>query len=149
MAVEPRGINQRVELSKWHFIFLVAYHFQFTTVYSNLACATQRSNSSCISIHFSAVFLFLFIPAEGLCCRPKYWANILHSFDYQNSLTSKCVENWALFERPNLCTASDRHYRNAPGPPRGVPNAKPSKASSFFVQFKDAYISTFQRPDSH
>ena len=98
---------------------------------------------------FFSCFLIFFIPAEGLCCRPKYWANILHSFDYQNSLTSKCVENWALFERPNLCTASDRHYRHAPGPPRGVPNAKPSKASSFFVQFKDAYISTFQRPDSH
>ena len=34
-----------------------------------------------------------------------------------------------------------------PGPPGGVPNAKPSiKASSFFAQLKDAYISTFQRP---
>ena len=37
-----------------------------------------------------------------------------------------------------------------PGPPGGVPNAKPSiKASSLFAQFKDAYISTFQRSDLH
>ena len=81
---------------------------------------------------FFKCFLFFFIPVEGLFCRPKYWANIIHRFDDQNSLTFKCIENWVLFERLNLRTASDRHYRHAPGPPEGVPNAKPSKASSFF-----------------
>ena len=96
---------------------------------------------------FFRCFLFFFIPVEGLCCRPKYWANVIHRFDDQNSLNSKCIENWASFERLNLRTASGRHYRHAPGAPGGVPNAKPSKASSFFVQFKDPYISTFQRPD--
>ena len=84
-------------------------------------------------------------PVEGLCCRPKYWANVTHHFDDQNSLTSKCTENWALFER---LTHSQRSALSvSPGVPGDVPNAKPSKASSFFVQFKDAYISTFQRPD--
>ena len=48
---------------------------------------------------FFRCFLFFFIPIEGLCCRPKYRANITHRFDDQNSLTSKCIENWALFER--------------------------------------------------
>ena len=76
------------------------------------------------------IFLFFFIPVEGLCCRPKYWANIIHPFDDQNSLTSKCIENWALFER---LTHSQRSTLSAcPRPPGGVPNAKPSKASSFF-----------------
>ena len=77
------------------------------------------------------IFLFFFIPVEGLCCRPKYWANIIHPFDDQNSLTSKCIENWALFERLthsqrsalSLCSRA-----GAPGAPGSVPNAKPSKA---------------------
>ena len=134
MALEVRGINQRVELSG---IYLSS-SLSFSVYYNSL-----RWNSSCI-YSFFRWFLFFFIPVEGLCCRPKYWANIIHRFDDQNSLTSKCIENWALFERLNFCRASDRHYRHAP---EGVPNPKPSKASSFFVQFKDAYISTFQRPD--
>ena len=94
---------------------------------------------------FFRCFLSFFIPVEGLCCRPKYWANTIHRFDDQNSLTSKCIENWDLFER---LTHSQRSTLSAcPRPPEGLPNAKPSKASSLFVQFKDAYISTFQRPD--
>ena len=79
---------------------------------------------------FFRCVLFFFIPVEGLCCRPKYWANTIHRFDDQNSLTSKCIENWALFER---LTHSQRSALSAcPRPPGGVPNAKPSKASSFF-----------------
>ena len=84
-------------------------------------------------LHLHSFFrcvLFFFIPVEDLCCRPKYWANIIHRFDDQNSLTSKCIENWALFER---LTHSQRSALSAcPRPLGGVPNARPSKASSFF-----------------
>ena len=79
-----------------------------------------------ICIHF---FVLFYPPVKGLCCRPKYWANIIHRFDDQNSLTSKCIENWALFER---LTHSQRSALSvSPGAPGGVPNAKSSKASSF------------------
>ena len=52
-------------------------------------------------------------------------------FDDENSLTAKCIENWALFERLthsqrsalSLCSRA-----GAPGAPGSVPNAKPSKA---------------------
>ena len=96
---------------------------------------------------FFRCFLFFFIPVEGLCCRPKYWANIIHRFDDQNSLTSKCIENWALFER---LTHSQRSALSAyPGPSGVCPTQGPRKPVLFFVQFKDAYISTFQLPDLH
>ena len=66
---------------------------------------------------FFTVFLFFFIPVEGLCCRPKYWANMIHRFDDQNSLTS-CIENWALFER---LTHSQQSVLSAcPRAPRGA-----------------------------
>ena len=84
---------------------------------------------------FFRCFLFFFIPVEDLCCRPKYWANIIHRFDDQNSLTSKCIENWALFER--LAHSQRSALSACPQTPGGVPNTKP---------VKDAYISTFQRP---
>ena len=33
---------------------------------------------------FFRCFLFFFlIPIEGLCCRTKYWANVIHRFDDQ------------------------------------------------------------------
>ena len=78
---------------------------------------------------FFRCFLFFFIPVEGLCCRPTYWANIIHRFDDQNSLTSKCIEHWAFFERLthsqrsalSLCSRT-----GTPGALGGVPNAKPS-----------------------
>ena len=97
-------------------------------------------------LHLYSLFVFFLSSVEGLCCRPKYWANVIHRFDDQNSLTSKCIENWERL------THSQRSALSVfpRGPPAGVPNAKPSiKASSFFAQFKDAYISTFQRPDLH
>ena len=50
-------------------------------------------------LHLYSFFFFFIPPVEGLCCGPKYWANIIHRLDDQNSLTSKCTENWALFER--------------------------------------------------
>ena len=80
---------------------------------------------------FFRCFLFFFIPVEGLCCRQKYWANIIHRVDDQNSLTSKCIENWALIERLNLRTASDRHYRHAPGPSGVCPTQSPRKPALF------------------
>ena len=80
-------------------------------------------------LHLHSFFVLFYPPVEGLCCRPKYWANIIHRFDDQNSLTSKCIENWALFER---LTHSQRSALSvSSGAPGGVPNAKPSKASSF------------------
>ena len=64
-----------------------------------------------------------------LCCRPKYWANIIHRYNDQNSLTSKCKENWALFER---LTHSQRMALSvSPGAPGGVPNPKPRKPALF------------------
>ena len=51
------------------------------------------------NLHLYSFFVLFYAPVEGLCCRPKYWANIIHRCDDQNSLTSKYIENWALFER--------------------------------------------------
>ena len=50
-------------------------------------------------LHLHWFFGSFLSPVEGLCCRPKYWANTIHRFDDQNFLTSKCIENWDLFER--------------------------------------------------
>ena len=91
-------------------------------------------------LHLYSFFVVFYPPVEGLCCRPKYWANIIHRFDDQNSVTSKCIENWALFEilkhsqrsALSVCTRG----------PRGVPNAKPSKASSFQSSSRMRIIST-------
>ena len=70
-------------------------------------------------------FLFFFIPVEGLCCRLKYWANIIHRFDDQNSLTSKCIENWALFERLTHSQRSALSLCSEPGwGPRGCAQPK-------------------------
>ena len=81
---------------------------------------------------FSGVFLFFFIPVEGLCCRPKYWANIIHRFDDQNSLTSKCIENWALFERLTHSQRSPLSVIMPPGP-RGCAQRKALESQlSFF-----------------
>ena len=81
-------------------------------------------------LHLYSFFVLFYPPVEVLCCRPKYWANIIHRYNDQNSLTSKCIENWALFER---LTHSQRLALSvSPGAPGGVPNAKPSKASSFW-----------------
>ena len=80
-------------------------------------------------LHLYSFFVVFYPPVEGLCCRPKYWANIIHRFDDQNSLTSKCIENWALFER--LTHIQRRCYRYSPEPPGGVPNPKPSKPALF------------------
>ena len=80
-------------------------------------------------LHLYSFFVLFYPPVEVLCCRPKYWANIIHRYNDQNSLTSKCIENWALFER---LTHSQRLALSvSPGAPGGVPSAKPSKASSF------------------
>ena len=74
---------------------------------------------------FFRCFLFFFIPVEGLCCRPKYWANIIHRFDDQNSLTSKCIENWALFERLTHSQRSALSLCSEPGwGPRGSAQRK-------------------------
>ena len=80
---------------------------------------------------FSGVFLFFFIPVEGLCCRPKYWANIIHRFDDQNSLTSKCIENWALFERLTHSQRSPLSVIMPPGPPEVCPTQSPRKPALF------------------
>ena len=78
---------------------------------------------------FFRVFLFFFIPVEGLCCRPKYWANMIHRFDDQNSLTPKCIENWALFER---LTHSQRLALSvSPGAPGVSPTQSPRKTALF------------------
>ena len=102
-----------------------------------------------VRIHFASVFIFLFffIPVEGLCCRPKYGVNIIHRFDDQNSLTSKCIENWTLFER--LTHSQQSALSVCPRGPWGCAQHKALESQLFFVQFKDAYISTFQRPDLH
>ena len=65
---------------------------------------------------------------EGLSCRPKYWPNIIHRFDDQNFLTSKCIENWALFKR---LTHSQRSALSPPGPPGVCPTQSPRKPALF------------------
>ena len=81
-------------------------------------------------LHLYSCFVLFYPPVEGLCCRPKYWANIVRRFDDQNSLTSNCIENWALFERP---THSQRSALSvSTGGAGGVPNAKPSRKPALF-----------------
>ena len=80
-------------------------------------------------LHLYSFFVLFYPPVEVLCCRPKYWANIIHRYNDQNFLTSKCIENWAFFER---LTHSQRLALSvSPEAPGGVPSAKPSKAGSF------------------
>ena len=80
-------------------------------------------------LHLYSFFVLFYPPVEGLCCRPKYWANIIHRFDDQNSLTSKCIENWALFER---LTHSQRSALSvSPGAPGVCPTQSPRKPALF------------------
>ena len=82
-----------------------------------------------LHVYMYFVFVLFYPPVEGLCCRQKYWANIMHRFDDQNSLTSKYIENWALFER---LTHSQRSALSVcPRGPRGCARRKAPKASSF------------------
>ena len=104
---------------------LVAYHLLFTTVYSNYVQPNVR-------IHLASILIFqvFFVPVGGLCCRPKYWANIIHRFDDQNSLTCKCMENWALFER---LTHSQRSALSAcTRAPRGCAQHRALESQRFF-----------------
>ena len=98
-------------------------------------------------LHLYSFFVLFYPPVEGLGCRPKYWANIIHRFDGQNSLTSTCIENWALFER--LTHRQRSALSVSPRSPRECAQHKALESQLFFVQFKDAYISTFPRPDLH
>ena len=98
-------------------------------------------------LHLYSFFVLFYPPVEGLCCRPKYWANIIHRFDDQNSLASKCIENWALFER---LTHSQRSALSvSPQGPLKCAQRKALENQLFFVQFRDAFISTVQSPDVH
>ena len=122
-------------------IYLVSSLSFLFTMYSNLTFE--------FILHPYSFFFFLLLsPVEGFCCRPKCWANIIHRFVDQNSLTSKCIpENWGLFEK---LTHSQRSVLSVcPRGPRGCAQRKALKSQLFFVQFKDAYISTFQRPNLH
>ena len=69
MILKPHRISRRDELNLT-FIFLVAYHFVFAT-YSSLAYVTF--------IFYLYSFSF-YSPVEGLYCKPKYRANIIHYF---------------------------------------------------------------------
>ena len=80
-------------------------------------------------LHLHSFFVLFYPPVEGLCCRPKYWANIIHRYNDQNFLTSKCIENWALFER---LTHSQRLALSvSPGPPGVCPTQSPRKPALF------------------
>ena len=126
---------------------LVAYHFLFT-MYSNLACVTDLTFE--FILHLYSFFVLFYLPVEGLCCKPKYWANIIHRLDDQNSLTSKCIEHWLYLKDLRKLTDSQRSALSVcPRGPRGCAQPQVPESQLFFVQFKDAYISTFQRPDSH
>ena len=93
---------------------------------------------------FFRYFLFFFIPVEGLCCRPKYWANIIHRFDGQNSLTSKCIENRALFER---LTHSQRSTLSAClRAPRGCAKRKALDSQLFFCPIQGCVYKHLSAP---
>ena len=75
-------------------------------------------------LHLYSFFVLFYPPLKVCVADAKYWANVIHRFDGQNFLTSKCIENWALFERLTHSQLSALSVC-----PRG---SKPSKASSFF-----------------
>ena len=80
-------------------------------------------------LHLHSFFVLFYPPVKYLCCRPKYSANVIHRFDDQNSLTSKCIENWALFER---LTHSQRLALSvSPGAPGVCPTQSPRKPALF------------------
>ena len=82
-------------------------------------------------LHLYSFFVLFYPPVEVLCCRPKYWANIIHRYNDQNSLTSKCIENWALFER---LTHSQRSALSVClRPPRGCAQRKALESQLFFL----------------
>ena len=81
-------------------------------------------------LHLHSFFVLFYPPVEVLCCRPKYWANIIHRYNDQNSLTSKCIENWALFER---LTHSQRSALSAcTRAPRGCAQHRALESQRFF-----------------
>ena len=98
-------------------------------------------------LHLYSFFVLFYPPpppVEGLCCRRKYWANIIHRFEDQNSVTFKCKENCALFERLkhshrsalSVCTRGLRRCAQR----------KTLESQLFFVQFKDAYNKHLSTP---
>ena len=103
------------------FIFLVAYHFLFTMY-------IQISRLQFI-LHLYSLFVLFYPLVEVLCCRPKYWANIIHRYNDQNSLTSKCIETGLYLK--DLRTASDWRYRYPPAPPGVCPTQSPRKPALF------------------
>ena len=95
-------------------------------------------------LYLYSFFTLFYPPVEGLCCRPKYWANVIHRFDDQNSVNSKCIENCALFER---LTHSQRSALSVcPRGLRGCAQRKAFESQLFFVQFKDAYNKHLSTP---
>ena len=82
-----------------------------------------------IILYLYSFFVLFYPPVESLCCRPKYWANIIHRFDDQNSLTSKCIENWERL------THSQRSALSVcpRGPPRVCPTQSPRLKPALFL----------------
>ena len=60
----------------------------------------------------------------------KYWANIIHRLDDQNSLTYKCIENWALLGKTYAQPAIS--IIGMPRPPGVCPKQSPRKPALFF-----------------
>ena len=101
--------------------------FSVYYVYSNVAYVINLTFE--FILHLYSFFVLFYPPVEVLCCRPKYWANIIHRYNDQNSLTSKCIENWALFER---LTHSQRLALSvSPGAPGVCPTQSPRKPALF------------------
>ena len=101
--------------------------FSVYYVYSNVAYVINLTFE--FILHLYSFFVLFYPPVEVLCCRPKYWANIIHRYNDKNSLTSKCIENWALFER---LTHSQRLALSvSPGAPGVCPTQSPRKPALF------------------
>ena len=98
-------------------------------------------------LHLYSFLVLFYPPVEGLCCRPKYWANIIHRLDDQNSPNLQTHRKlgfiWKTYAQPAISVIG------IPRGPRGCAQLKALESQLFLVQFKDAFISTFQRPDLH
>ena len=124
----PPFISQILDFICWTVLIFILIYFEWRDTKNQQFKSRMCNLTFEFILHLHSFFrcffvLFLFPLKVCMCCRPKYWPNIIHRFDDKNSLTSKCIENRTLFERLTHCQRSALSAaRHAPGPPPPLPS---------------------------